>query len=175
VSAEYSADTPIEIPTHGDFFGSGFGVEIDDDRQMSFGKLGQELVNSAEGTIVVTDKGSAHQVDDDSFFSNDKTTSGCPRRIVQRAKDRQRAVEMGDDFLLCPDVVAGSDDINPGGDKFLSRFRGNAGSVSGVFAVTNNEVKQVIDAQAWQELLDGFPAGLADNITYNQGPQEGLP
>jgi hypothetical protein len=135
----------------------------------------QQLVNSAERTVVVADEGTPHQVDDDRLVSHNETTPWSPGRIVERPQYRERPIEMRYDLFLRPDMVAGGDYVSAGIQQFLRCFESYAGAMSRVFTIAHDEINGVFTTQAWQYLLNRLPARLADDISDDKCPQEGFP
>jgi hypothetical protein len=67
-------------------------------------------------------------------------------------------------------VVAGRDDVDAGGEEGLGGRFGQAHATGEVLAVGGDEVDAALVAQCRQQLLDGQPAGLADDVADEQDP-----
>src|SRR5579862_1790513 len=122
VGADHGGDAAIEIPTHGNLFGSGFGVEI---HENYFGvDLLQKLVGGAKGIVVRGHEDAALQVDHGvgnvSFLALIQTPAGHIGRIICGAQDPPLwtiavaidHLKIVENFSFVPNVIAGGDDVN---------------------------------------------------------------
>jgi hypothetical protein len=69
-------------------------------------------------------------------------------------------------------VVAERDHVGAGGEQPVGELRGDAGAVGRVLAVDDREVGCELLAQRGQALLDGAPAGGAEDVGKEEEPQE---
>ena len=86
-----------------------------------------------------------HEVDDGDLVAvcrgaHGEAASGARRREVRRPHDAVARVEERVDLALAPDVVAGGDHVDAGGEQLLGELRGDAGAVGDVLAVGDDEV-----------------------------------
>ena len=61
-------------------------------------------------------------------------------RVIERAQQAWLGVDVGQDFLLVPDVVPGGDDRRPGTQQVDGDARGDATAVRAVLAVDDDEI-----------------------------------
>ena len=97
-----------------------------------------------------------------------KSVAGNARRIVQRPQYRQVAVQMRNNLFLVPDVIARSQHIDSGLQKFFSSAQGQAQPARGILTVGDHYVNIKLFTQARQELLYCLPAGFAYYIADYQ-------
>ena len=55
-------------------------------------------------------------------------------------------------------MITAGNEINTGGEYFLSGFRGDAGAASGIFAIGDHQVDAVLLPQSGDEFPDRAPA-----------------
>jgi hypothetical protein len=68
-------------------------------------------------------------------------------------------------------VVAERDDVGAGGEQLVGEFPRDARAVGRVLAVDDAEVGSDVRPQRRQALLDGAPAGDAEDICEEENPQ----
>ncbi len=97
-------------------------------------------------------EGAALHVDHGDFalrrFQHDRPRAGRAGRVVERAQQSRLRVDVAEDFLLIPDVVAAGDDRRSRAQQFDADPRRDAAPVGGVLAVDDEEVDPVLLAQA---------------------------
>ena len=71
--------------------------------------------------------------------------AGCPLRKVRRAQDARIALDIGDEFALVPDVIAGGQDIDLAIIKFAAETFGQAAAGRRVLGIHDDEVERRID------------------------------
>jgi hypothetical protein len=68
-------------------------------------------------------------------------------------------------------VIAESDDVGAGGQQLVCELRRDAGTVGDVLTVDDADVRRALFAQRVQALLDGAPAGDAEDIGEKENSQ----
>jgi hypothetical protein len=68
-------------------------------------------------------------------------------------------------------VVPERHDVRAGGEQLVGELAGDAGAVRRVLAVDDAEVGAELLAQRRQSLLDGAPAGDAEDVREEEDPQ----
>jgi hypothetical protein len=150
-------------------------MEIDDpDRRQRFRRLVEQRVGVSEGVLDRQHVGPALEVDDrdlgpvEGVVDPPAPARHPGRPVVERSKDPLRALEEWVDLPLVPDVVAGRDDVDPGGQDRLGGRWGQAHPAGNVLAIRRDEIDPALVAEFGQEPLDGDPTRLADEVTDHQ-------
>ena len=95
-------------------------------------------------------------------------TTGIRRRVIQRAENGQFAVEVGNDLLVCPDMIARGDHIDPGIKELACCTEGQPYPPGSILAIAHHKVNLVFITQVREDLLHRLPAGLANDVAYCQ-------
>ena len=183
VRPEDGRDAAIGKMTERHLFARGLGVKIDEDRRGLDAEVefGEELFEPGEGVIERIHEEPAHQVDDENAPLADRMQppagTGGSLREVRRAQDAGIALDIGDDFALVPDVIAGGQDIDFGVVKFAAEAFGQAAAGRRVLGIDDDQVEGEPTAQGRHVLFYGLTAGPSDNIATKQdfhtGPRAG--
>ena len=103
--------------------------------------------------------------------------TGGSLREVRRAQDAGIALDIGDDFALVPDVIAGGQDIDFGVVKFAAETFGQAASRSSVLGIDDDQIDRKLTAQGRHVLFDGLTARPSNDVPTKQdvhtAPQAG--
>jgi hypothetical protein len=75
------------------------------------------------------------------------------------------------DFALVPDVVAGSEDVNPQLEQFFRDLRGDAEPGRRILTVCNDQVDGVVSHQRRQPFFYDIAARPAKNVTNKKYAQ----
>lgn len=163
------AHAAVEKAAHRDFFARGLRVHVHENdarllpQTFDFGLHDEERIFQRR-----LHEGAALHVDDGDFpfrrIENDAATAGRGGRVVQRAQQARLHVEMWDDFLLVPNVVAARDDRDFCAEQVGANLRRDAAPVRGVLAVHNDEINSTLIAPAGNRLDHSPAARLADDI-----------
>jgi hypothetical protein len=94
-----------------------------------------------------------------------------PRAHVRRADDTVAALEIRADTVAAVRVIAEGDDVRAGREQPVGELRGDAGSVGGVLPVDDADVGAELLAQRGEPVLDGAPAGDAEDICKKKNSQ----
>src|SRR5205823_1773461 len=135
-------------------------------------EFGEELFEPGEGVVERIHEEPAHQVDDENAPLADRmqppTGAGGSLREVCRAQDAGIALDIGDDFALVPDVIAGGQDIDFGVVKFAAEAFGQAAAGRRVLGIDDDQVEGEPTTQGRHVLFYGLTAGPSDNIATKQ-------
>lgn len=170
VRAENGGDFAIEIPTHGQLFGGGFGVHVEDDYldvRREFGEFAFEgakriIDRDHEGSALGIEHGIFHAI----FGRPDKDASA--RRAggkIGGAKQTRLVRKIFHDFAAVPNVVAAGEDFNAQAEQFLSNPRSDAEARGGILAIGDAKIDLALGENVRQALANDASAGRADNVT----------
>ena len=177
MSSEDGGNASVEIPAHGDFFGSSFGVYIDKNDFRS--DLLEQLVGYAEGVIVTRKKDAALQIHDCvgnsvARFALIEAVTRSAFRIIRRPDQASRRLAVGrllhvfHDLALVPDMIAGGDYADPLLEEFFGDLRSDAKSSGGIFAIGNDEINVMLVDNFVQVLLNHGAARPAKDVADKQ-------
>ena len=89
-------------------------------------------------------------------------------RIIQRSQKTGFFAQQSRHLFLVPEMIAACDHIHSGRENFVGRLGGDARSPGRIFAIGNDEVDPVADAQFRQQRLNGLPPRFAYDIADEQ-------
>src|SRR5277367_3941389 len=178
VRAQDGGDFAVEMPAHGLFFGSGFGVHVHDDH-LHIGRERSELAfGGAKGIFQRRHEGAALQIHyrvGDAIFSLADEMAfarGADGKI--RGADQPRLVrEKIENLLAVPDVIAAGDDFRSGREYFFGEARSDAETGCGIFAVGDAQVYGAFRDDIREAVMDDFSSGRADNISDKENLHSG--
>ena len=164
---------PIQHAGHGNFLRSCLRMDVHKNNRRSGAQPLDSLARGGEWILQIGHEHPALEVHDSEDWSaiqseNMGSLARCSLGIIQRPEKSRLVLKQSSDFLLIPKMVSTGDDINPGSKNLFSRFGGNAGASSGVFAVGDDGLKTVAGSEPGEELPDSAPARLAHDIADEQ-------
>lgn len=170
VGAEIEGDFAVEVPAHGDFFGGGFGVEVNDFDFDVAGDFGEHAVHGAEGVIDLDSHVEAsHDLEDgaaDAGAGGDDAPAFADGGggKVAGADEAVGLFEEGEDVAFAVGVVAEGAGVNAGGEDFLEDGGRESGAAGGVFGVGDNEVDGAVGDGFGEEFGEDVASGFADDV-----------
>src|SRR5277367_543400 len=178
VRAQDGGDFAVEMPAHGLFFGSGFGVHVHDDH-LHIGRERSELAfGGAKGIFQRRHEGAALQIHyrvGDAIFSLADEMAfarGADGKI--RGADQPRLVrEKIENLLAVPDVIAAGDDFRSGREYLFGEARSDAETGCSLFAVGDAQVYGALRDDIREAVMDDFASGRADNISDKENLHAG--
>jgi hypothetical protein len=178
VCADDRADLAVQHSGQGDFFRSGFGVHVDNDDARLLVQARYLRLGGGKGIVEVGHKDAALDVDHrNRAASRDLEHSGATadgaRWIIERPQETRFLVQQFHDFLLVPQMIAGSHDVDAGGKDLFGGPGSDAGAAGGVLAIGNDRVEVEASAQLWDQLLNRFAARLAHDIADKKNVHRG--
>ncbi len=175
---------PVEVPSEGNFFGTGFGVEI---HEHDLGlNLFQQAVGVAKRVVAGAHEHAALKIDDGVcnavLLAFVHAPAGQALREVRRPQQAARRtmrvavghLEVFDDFAFIPDVIAGSHHVDTQIEKLLRQRRRDAESGSGIFAIGNDQIDGVLLAQFGEAILYDRAAGAPKNVADKKNFQDSM-
>jgi len=113
----------------------------------------------------------AHGVDDQNFaaIGNAEFNEAASRGSCWKIDGANKILitgNVGDDFALIPNMVAGGNDIDTVFVEFFAEFFGDAKAVGGVFTITDRDVGGVFFFEGWEMRFEGFTAAAAKDVAY---------
>lgn len=172
VGADDCGNFAVEAPPKGDFFGSRFGMEVDENDFHTVLVTQAVDFRGDDGEWIVEswlNERPALRVNDGDLavigIEDDAACAGCAFGPVDRAEQSRLGGEVGDDFLLIPHVVTGRNDGGTSAEKFNADLRCNSAASRGVLAIDDNEVGLVFLFECIEALDHCFATGLAHDIS----------
>ena len=140
--------------------------------------LGEFPLDAGEGIVEGVHEQPAHDVQDHDLAApagveHDRAAPGRAAGVVVRAQDAPLPVEQAHGLALVPDVIAAADDIDPGGENFLTDLFRDAEAAGRVLAVGDDEIDAELAAQARQVPGQRLAPGPADDISTEQEFHDG--
>lgn len=159
VGADDEARAPVEGMAHGLLLGRGFGVEVHD-RGLHAARPAQPVLrqfglHGAEGVVEQFHEEPAHRLHHQGapaarHVHHHRPAAGRARRVVQGADHARFLLEVGDDLLAVPGVIAQRQHIRPGGKQRARHLGRQAEAVRGVLRIHHHEVEREVAPQARQ-------------------------
>jgi hypothetical protein len=173
VRAHDGRDAPIEEPTERVLLARGLAVHVHEDDICFLAHPGDGLLHHGEGIFQEhLHEGAALHIDDSHFsLRGVQHDASLPRRIVRIIDGAQHARLLGEprrDFLLVPDVIAGSDDRRARAHESNRELGSDAAATGGVFAIDDGEVDGELLLQFWEQVVHRAPPGVAHDIPEEQ-------
>ena len=102
------------------------------------------------------------------FLTHGAAVAGRAGRIIQRTQKARLVLQQFQDFLLIPQMVAGSDGVHSVGKEIGGDVGSDPVAAGGIFAIGDDDVQPVNFAQLGQQFLDGAAPGAPDNVPDKQ-------
>lgn len=174
VGAEDGGGAAGAVPAHGDFFGGGFGVDLDEgDRAV--GELVEEAVDTGEGVVCLEGVHEESAEDGDDVdgrqagrFDGHRAPAWGGVGEVGGPDEVGGFFEGAEDLFFAEGVVAEGHGVDAGVLEFAEQFGGQARAVGGVFGVGDDEVGLEAFAELGQALPGREEAWGADDVTEEE-------
>src|SRR6266849_6825216 len=167
VRAQDGRDAAVEIATHGLLLGRGFTVDVDDDDpgvdvvQLAIRAMKRVLARGHEDVAHELQHRHAHTA---RGMADDLSLARISGWIVRRPNDMLVSIVVVDEFLLVPDVISGGEGVDGQLPQLLHDGLGHSKAAGGVLDVDDREVDLLAIDDVLQLLMQGPPAGLADDV-----------
>ena len=137
--------------------------------------LGQQPVHAGEGIVDCIHEQTRHGIHHHQAAPVGQREDAMAlarraRREVDRSQQAGIAVDVGDDLAFVPDMVAGGDDIDPGGIELGADLVGDAEAMRRVLAIDDDEIERELTPEARHMRDHNLAARAADDIAAEQEP-----
>lgn len=170
VGSDDSADLAIEHSGQSNLFGSGLGVEVDEDGFRERTKPRYLLKHGVERVFQRGHEGASLEINNrERRPAGDlQHRAALPWRfggIIERANKPTFFPEQFHNFLLVPKVVTAGYNIDSALENFLGGFRSNTGTACGILAVSDHGIQLMDLSEPRHDFPNRAPAGLANDIS----------
>ena len=169
VGADHGGGQTVQMPGQGHLLGRGLGVEVDEnDRGLTLEAfhLGASCVKRA---VDIEQGGAALEIDDPHRNARPRLDDGGAlagrlHRIVDGAQDAFRALQIADEFLAVPDVIAAGDHIDAVVVEFAGDVLGESESAGGVLGIGDDQIDLAVAYQRRHHFGGRLPARSGEDI-----------
>ena len=155
VGADHQRRQAIEAVAHGLLLAARLGMDVDDGglHGAAEGVALQLRLHGAERVIQRIHEQPAHDVDDQGLTAiiqhrHEGAAAWRAGGEVHRADDPVLGLQVGDDLLAVPGVVAQGDDIAAGQEEGARHVRREAEAVAGILAIHDHQFGAELGPQA---------------------------
>src|SRR5215472_3279524 len=145
MSAYDGGNLAVEVPTHRDFFRSGFSVHVHDYDLRIAGNAGELGRGRAEGVVDRRHVRAALKIQDGASDAalgvpDVEAPAGRAIREIRGTQQARLAGEILDNFLALPDVIPTAENVGARFEKLFGNSRRDAESRSSVFTIDDAEI-----------------------------------